>query len=57
METIEVDQPGGPGGVVRITTFFDDHFAGDLSVTQENVGDLILQLCRYQNRRLESPVE
>jgi hypothetical protein len=57
METIEVDQPGGPGGVVRITAFFDDHYAGELSVTQENVSDLIMQLCQFQNHGPKSTAE
>lgn len=58
METIEVDQPGGYGGVVRITLFDDNHYAGEISVTQDNVTELISQLRKFQTpTRLESPVE
>jgi hypothetical protein len=58
METIEVDQPGGRGGCIRLSAFWDNHFMQDLSFTEENLDFVISELRKFQTpTRLESPVE
>lgn len=56
METIEVDINGE--GFIRISTFWDDHYNGDIILERGNIQDLILKLRKFQTPiRLESPVE
>ena len=58
METIEVSQPGGKGGVIHLDFFYNGYPVAESSVTQEGLDNLILQLRKFQTpARLESPVE